>query len=453
MPSFEQEPPLDPDAFAPGSASSAPEDDPEVTRVADRAPRAPGSDRGHQPTPDEPVWQPPAQQSTPAWQPPAPEAAPAAPSTRSWWIGRSAAPAQEEPGDRAGSGTPSATPGQDQPSNAADAALAAERPAPVASPPQPGDTAVVEPLVDRRPAPQRPVPLVTPGSAGATCHVCGHALEPDDIFCSNCGAVRPAVTAAFTGPVVPLPVARPDWAAEDEGPGEDEAAAEDDEQSDARERDGNASDDVIADDDEVADRDGPSERDAALHHAAVAGDEPEPEPTAGAGRPSEHTATEATPDATADGASSAPDDDHLFRAAVRPRGLHAAPVSTDSAGEAQAADDPAGAPEGAGDAAAPITPVPRAAPLPPIPGMPDHGQTAAPERPAPPLQRPSVPSSAGTDLDDGDVPDDSDDQDVDETRIVSKTPTHAPVVLHFSTASGSASTAPGSSGAAPAAAG
>ncbi|WNY34526.1 hypothetical protein Q9Q99_04250 [Curtobacterium flaccumfaciens] len=85
---------------------------------------------------------------------------------------------------------------------------------PVVSPPQPGDTAVVEPLIDRRPP--RPAPLVTPGMHETTiCHVCGNRLEPDDIFCGECGAVRPAVTAAFTGPVMPLPMTRPDWAADD----------------------------------------------------------------------------------------------------------------------------------------------------------------------------------------------------------------------------------------------
>lgn len=87
--------------------------------------------------------------------------------------------------------------------------------------PQPGDTAVVQPLPKapafaEPPVAQRPA-LIEPGGGRMTCHVCGHQLEPDDIFCEECGAVRPAVTAAFTGPVVALPTERPDWAMHDDG--------------------------------------------------------------------------------------------------------------------------------------------------------------------------------------------------------------------------------------------
>jgi hypothetical protein len=56
-----------------------------------------------------------------------------------------------------------------------------------------------------------------------------------------------------------------------------------------------------------------------------------------------------------------------------------------------------------------------AAPLPPLPGVDDA------VRPAPSTT--DAPTSADGDLED----------DVDETRIVSATPTHAPFVLHFST--------------------
>ncbi len=238
-----QEPPLDPDAFA-SAPTSGSDDDPEVTRVADRARRGLRSDGAEEHAPaasatPTPAWEPPAQQEVPSWQPPARDAAPVQPSTPSWWIGRSTPAGSSTSDDQtgapdttgsdpvaatdqsSGTGTGRGAPGADEESASTDAER--DRPAPVVSPPQPGDTAVVEPLVDRRPAPQRPAPqrpapLVTPGSAGATCHVCGHALEPDDIFCGECGAVRPAVTAAFTGPIVPLPVARPDWAADGDDP-------------------------------------------------------------------------------------------------------------------------------------------------------------------------------------------------------------------------------------------
>lgn len=86
---------------------------------------------------------------------------------------------------------------------------AAAADAPTVDAPRPGDTAVVPGLPTRRAS--RPAPLVAPGTGTVTCHVCGHELQPDDIFCPECSAVRPAVTAAFTGPIVPLPVERPDW--------------------------------------------------------------------------------------------------------------------------------------------------------------------------------------------------------------------------------------------------
>ncbi|MCJ1713802.1 hypothetical protein [Curtobacterium sp. VKM Ac-2922] len=217
------EPTLDPDAFP--AEPLQPEDDPEVTRLAPRT----GA-----PAPD--VVAPPAvaaEPSAPFWA--APQDPTPAPSAPSWWIGR---PGDDAPtttdahsGDGDGAGPvegasappagPSipASPGngappapdagpQDASAPVDDVPVDAD---PVAETPRAGDTAVVEPLVERR-AP-RPTPLVQPATHPTTCHVCGHHLEPDDIFCNECGAVRPAVTAAFTGPVVPLPLARPDWAA------------------------------------------------------------------------------------------------------------------------------------------------------------------------------------------------------------------------------------------------
>ncbi|MFJ4297175.1 zinc-ribbon domain-containing protein [Curtobacterium sp. NPDC089689] len=428
------EPPLDPDAFASRPTTGTTDDDPEVTRVAERARRGAVADgtAPQAPTapPTAPVWESPVQQDAPSWQPPAArEAAPAQPSTPSWWIGRSNSAAQSTPTESSTDVAHAPGVGTDDASEHSDAAADGRRatpsdegsgaeqgepegPAPVASPPQPGDTAVVEPLVDRRPAPQRPAtqrptPLVTPGSAGATCHVCGHTLEPDDIFCGECGAVRPAVTAAFTGPIVPLPVARPDW------------AADGDEPADAG--------DTVAEHDEVAT--GTDTSTGTADGPADVVDDP-----AAAAEPSL-------------GGSPADDDDQLFRAAVRPRGLHAAPTPDGDTPDVSATAGPV-ATDGQTPTSAPLPPVPTAAPLPPVPGLPEPTPT---QLPTTPLGRPVVPSSAGAELDDGDAPDDGppdgtapddsahdatapdEEPDVDETRIVSKTPTHAPFVLHFST--------------------
>ncbi|MEK6343211.1 MAG: FHA domain-containing protein [Curtobacterium sp.] len=349
------------------------------------------------------------------------------PSTPSWWIGRSTPAGSITSSDdqtgapdttgsdpvaatdqSSGTGTGRGAPGADEESASTDAER--DRPAPVVSPPQPGDTAVVEPLVDRRPAPQRPAPqrpapLVTPGSAGATCHVCGHPLEPDDIFCGECGAVRPAVTAAFTGPIVPLPVARPDWAADGDDPA--------------------GTGDTVAQHDELQHDELPAGSDAESAAGGPHGARDEPaiaQPVDAAAQPDD-----------APGA-----DDELFRAAVRPRGLHAAP--TPDGDDLDAPVNTAPDVDRQAPAVAPLPPVPTAAPLPPIPGLPQPAPTG--QLPATPIGRPFVPSSGGAELGDGAAPDErsvadavpvEDEADVDETRIVSKTPTHAPFVLHFST--------------------
>lgn len=331
------EPPLDPNAYP-----SEPEDA-EVTRLAE-----------------------PSESDAPVWSRPEEQAPPAAPAGPSWWVGRSGAQAAE-PVEDAG-------------------AESIEAPA-VASPPQANDTAVVEPLVDRRPL--RPTPLVTPGNQATTCHVCGHRLEPDDIFCAECGAVRPAVTAAFTGPIVPLPMDRPDWAADD--------SADDDAASAGELADAEAAGEVVsADDGQV--QDAPSSDDDVAESAT---DTSTDAPSATVGE-----LPETTP-----------------RAPVRQRGVHAAPVADEAPGAAPhdlppvptapgSATHPSSAPS-APDTAAIGVPV--AAPLPPVPGM-----------TGPVLRMPTsdgAPTSADGDLED----------DVDETRIVTKTPTRAPFVLHFST--------------------
>lgn len=315
-----------------------------------------------------PVW------DTPMEQPSAP--APAGPS---WWIGR--AGASSTAGTGADTGTAADTGSGADAGTAADAG--AERStaetaddarstgtAAVASPPQPGDTAVVEPLVDRRPP--RPTPLVTPGSEATTCHVCGHRLEPDDIFCAECGAVRPAVTAAFTGQIVPLPMDRPDWAADDT----DDAA------------------------DDNGDNDGAEQ------------DEPDTD---------EATTTDAEADETAAPDAGGADQgiDDTPRAPLRPRGAHAVPDAAQNRGpEPFVPPVPGSATLPSSAPSAPDTTaigVPFAAPLPPLPGA---------TGPALPLPTGDTgPTSSEGDLED----------DVDETRIVSKTPTRAPFVLHFST--------------------
>ncbi|MBF4589630.1 hypothetical protein [Curtobacterium sp. VKM Ac-1395] len=360
------------------------EDDPEVTRVASRtrasAPAAaPAAGPAPAPVPDPVVdasgdraAEPGTGSATPVWAPQE-QQPPAAPSAPSWWIGRATddrataepdeAPTHADAGtasgaadgarpedhdDESSSGASTAAASADEatetvtnagdhadepsddiaPSDGAAPSGDAARPgdeAPSDDAARSGDTAVVEPLVDRQPP--RPTSLVQPGAHHpTTCHVCGHQLEPDDIFCNECGAVRPAVTAAFTGPVVPLPMLRPDWAARDLDP-------------------------AVGDD-----------------------------------------STPATDDEVAEPA-------------------------TDM-----------GEPEGA----------PLAAPLPPLPDAAEDaaGPVAqeAPVESVEPAPLPDAVPTSATPVDEvEDAPASADDEDVDETRIVAKTPSRAPFVLHFST--------------------
>lgn len=429
------EPPLDPDAYPSGPLDA---DDPERTRIAP-APGRPATPEdpirdAASPVPEQPAPQPieprpVAEPSVPVWAPPAATAPPAAPAGPSWWVGRGApaaevpaepvvppmpgapaepaseqdavAPAADEQDARQTQdaqdlqGAPGARvtsePERDGVIVAASETSATDDQSAVASPPQPGDTAVVEPLIDRRPP--RPAPLVTPGMHETTiCHVCGNRLEPDDIFCGECGAVRPAVTAAFTGPVVPLPMTRPDWAAE--------------------ESDGTRSSDTGVAADE------PAESDRGSIEPADSDDSDE-------NGSDEHTAGE--PD------DEIPVDDESLRAGLeqsdpgrRPRGAHAAPVTDPEPSSEATPVSRTPIPPVPGSATVPSSApsattagVPTAAPLPPIPGA------TGPALPLPPAGR-SDSNAAADALDDLD-------EDVDETRIVAKTPTRAPFVLHFST--------------------
>lgn len=363
----EVEPALDPDAY-PSAQDGAVGDgaaDAERTRLSP-APEA--------------LPAPPEAPATPVWAPPAAQQPPVAPSRPSWWVGRGGAAAEPPVDDQ-----------HDDPSTD-------ERP-------RAGDTAVVEPLVDRRPA---PTPLIAPGNGPATCPVCGHTLEPDDIFCAECGAVRPTVTAAFTGPVVPLPMARPDWAADDEIPVDDETSTggsegDGDEHGDAD--DGTPSDDDRSD---GAPSDGaPSDGDQ------PDGDRPDGDRAAGdlrdGGSDREDAAlpqdrTDSTPPGQgrhlADDQDATPDTPRGARVEGKVPPAPASPTVPTS-------------PSVDGDPDLP--PVPRAAPLPPIPG------TTGPV--LPPVGTTTVPSSGDPDVE----------EDVEETRIVVKTTSDAPFVLHFST--------------------
>lgn len=439
------EPALDPDAY-PSEPLDA--DDPERTRIAPApgrpaTPAAPVHDAatpGPEQTAQQPVAPPhTAEPALPVWAPPVATAPPAAPAGPSWWVGRGT-PAAETPSEpvvppvpgasadpaaEQGTAAPASDPqdGQDpqDPQGAQDAQAgseperdevivaasetsAADDQHAVVSPPQPGDTAVVEPLIDRRPP--RPAPLVTPGMHETTiCHVCGNRLEPDDIFCGECGAVRPAVTAAFTGPVMPLPMTRPDWAAEgsDETQGSDGAHGSDG--TETSETSG-TTDDADESAGGSSDLTGSDESDENSADELAAYDEQRDEPH-----------------------DEVPVDDEPVRAGVeqsgsgrRARRAHAAPVSEPEASALPRTLIPpvpgsVTVPSSAPSATAPGAPL--AAPLPPIPGA------TGPALPLPPAS-PSE-SNAGAE-----TPDDPDD-DVDETRIVAKTPTRAPFVLHFST--------------------
>ncbi|WIE74338.1 FHA domain-containing protein [Curtobacterium sp. MCSS17_007] len=365
-----------------------------------------------------PVWAPPAQQ------------VPVAPSRPSWWVGRSASEA-------------TTTDGQERQDDLTD-----QRP-------QPGDTAVVEPLVDRRPA---PTPLVAPGSGPAACPVCGHTLEPDDIFCAECGAVRPTVTAAFTGPVVPLPVARPDWAADgelssDEQPGDEQPGDEqsgDEQLGDEQPGDEEPGAELRADGarGDVPSNGAPSEQRRGLR-SDLPGDEAAP-PSDGVGDADVPVAPDTTPRTPVPRTSGLRLPGRRRRAAAAAAAAAAADPAGDAATGAPAAPAsptvPSSAPRHGADAAPqvptaaplpplptaePFSPLPTAAPLPPLP-------TAEPLPPMPGATGPVLPAvGQSTAPTSGEAAPD-DDEDVEETRIVEASATNAPFVLHFSTGERSA---------------
>ncbi|MGN7189743.1 zinc-ribbon domain-containing protein [Curtobacterium sp. SAFR-003] len=414
------EPALDPDAYPAGPAAATDVDEltarPDVDRPAAARPdldRATSSGASTDPTAGQQRHERSSTDASgaggddlrspaaaPAWSAPAP-AAPVAPSRPSWWIGRE--PVTPAAVDEDVATTSSTSAGTDHGA-------------------QPGDTAVVEPLVDRRPP--RPTPLVTPGSGPTTCHVCGHTLEPDDIFCAECGAVRPAVTAAFTGPVVPLPIARPDWAATDRDELDTDthagAAGDTDDAADA----GAAGDAAVA----------PGVAGDTDHH--LVGDDRVDLDVPGAAREHEVAARPSGRDdgrdLDASGALDASDD-------------------LDASGDL----DTSASLDGTDDIGADVDETPRVVlpPLPPVPGAPaappsapqasatwsSRPPTAAPLPPLPGSTGPVLPPigsvTAPTSGDADEVDDDEvdDDEDVEETRIVAKHTSTAPFVLHFST--------------------
>lgn len=405
------EPPLDPAAYpsddeerARGAGTAEPADaepadaEPED---ADRTHTTPAAT--HRPADDPAVAE--AQPTAPVWAPAVQQ--PPAPSRPSWWIGRGTA-APEPPVAE----TPVGASDEDRP--------------------QPGDTAVVEPLVERR----APSPLVAPGSGPSTCPVCGHVLEPDDIFCAECGAVRPTVTAAFTGPVVPLPMARPDWAAEhepvadpDRTPAPDGASAvepsdepgasgplpatPDEQHQDERQQDADQQDADQQDaDDHEADRqdaDHQGERHLDADHLDA---DHAPVPSSAADDPADQLAP-VVPPAPAVGTAGVEGSPWT---PSRPSGVHAAPD------EATAPVSPTVPSASASALTSSAASIPAAAPLPPLPGA------TGPVLPV--VGAATVPSSAD---DASGAEDEPGAEDVEETRIVDRNTSTAPFVLHFST--------------------
>jgi len=390
------EPTLDPDAFP--AEDVAPQDDPEVQRTAAWAPperQSAGQESAGQQSADTegtgsaavPVWEP---QSTPA-------APPAGPS---WWIGR--APSAAVTDVSSSTDADASTPGAPDAGAFDDA-------------PRPGDTAAFQPVVERR-AP-RPAPLVAPGSQSATCHVCGHTLEPDDIFCEECGSVRPAVTAAFTGPVMPLPLTRPDWAADEDAL---RSAV-----SDARElTDGDGDGDHAADGSGVDEPVGDETVDEPVVDGPVVDDAASDEPEADEQVDDEHVDDEPAGQPESD----KPAADELTADA---------PVADEPETNSDRQEDAGGGADAAQEAhltwAAPLPPEsPRPVTPPPTTSTVDDAPTAAPLPPVPHADEAPEVAPADEAPSDAALQED-DDEDVEATRIVSRKPEHAPFLLHFST--------------------
>lgn len=374
------EPTLDPDAFP--ADDVAPQDDPEVQRTAAWAPPE------RQPTGQQSAGQQSADTegtgsaAVPVWEPQATPAAP--PAGPSWWIGRapSAAVTDASSSTDADAGTPGVP----------DAGACDDAP-------RPGDTAAFQPVVERR-AP-RPAPLVAPGSQSATCHVCGHTLEPDDIFCEECGSVRPAVTAAFTGPVMPLPLTRPDWAADED-----------------------ALRSAVSDAHELTDGDGDGAADGPVVDGAVVDDAASDEPEADEQVDDEHVDDEPAGQPESNGSAA----DELTADA---------PVADEPETNSDRQEDAGGGTDADQEAhltwAAPLPPVsPQPVTAPPTTSTVDEAPAAAPLPPVP--HAGEAPEVAPADEAPSDAAlQEDDDEDVEATRIVSRKPEHAPFLLHFST--------------------
>ncbi|MFZ7088606.1 zinc-ribbon domain-containing protein [Curtobacterium sp. RRHDQ10] len=318
---------------------------------------------------------------------PAPSSAPTAPS---WWIDRGPSASTEAtaagavPDARARPDATAPATSDDEASvipagvagggarGADDGSRVSDPGSPDADAPRPGDTAIVPPLVTPNRAP-RTASLVAPSAQGATCHVCGHLLEPDDIFCEECGAVVSAVTAAYTGPVVPLPLARPDWSVTD-----DDAALGGPAVEPADGTDTDREPDVEA-------------------HGASQADEPSVPPAPGGATPSAR--------------------ERLVAWAGR-RASSGDPRAQSESGEPRTTPDGGAAPAAAAEDGAGAAPAvrPVTAPVP----------TSAEEPDDVPQER--VPQD-GVEADGAE----SDGEDVDATRIVARAPDRTPMVLHFST--------------------
>nr|WP_246328442.1 FHA domain-containing protein [Curtobacterium pusillum] len=200
---------------------------------------------------------------------------------------------------------------------------------------------------------------------------------------------------------------RPDWAADDTAA--DDAPA----------------DDAPADGARAHESEGPNGEPAVSDESGTATDGDGPGVGASATDEGSNPNRNPLPSWVNEGGEEAVDDD-TPRAPLRARGAHAA-TETETETERESGGTPF-VPPVPGSAtlpsSAPSAPsaqdtaaigVPFAAPLPPLPGA------TGPALPLPTAD--GGPTSADSDLDD----------DVDETRIVSKTPTRAPFVLHFST--------------------
>ena len=252
-----------------------------------------------------------------------------------------------------------------------------------------------------------PVPLVEPGPPtepgaheGERCTHCGAPLHEDDIFCGECGAVIASVALSFTGPITPL---SPGWRAADvvsRGgspvvPPEPVAGADRPATADSR-----ADADSHADAESQADARGPVPSDGLGQQPEVLPPAslrpaPLPAPAPPSPRPGRHR--DVAPDEQAGGHLPEP-----IRSFTPPGSAPLSPVTTSR---------PPVAPLAPTGAARPPVTVAAVPPLPPVPSS-----SGTPWRPARPVTGPPT-----------------DDDDVDETRLVRRAPLAASFLLQFST--------------------